>query len=79
MKDAQGEAVDFTSFSVRPYMTQHGHGTSPESFEAESDMSGVYHFRDVNFLMPGLWDLNFTFTMMDGNAMEAMLKVCVGQ
>jgi hypothetical protein len=78
VKDEQGEAVSFTSFSVRPYMAQHGHGTSPENFEAESEMPGVYHFKDVNFLMSGLWDLNFTFSMMNSTPMEAMLKVCVG-
>ena len=74
--DEQDQPMDIAAFVLTPFMSQHNHGTSPATFEGMMDMNGVYEFTDVNFLMQGLWDLNFTFNAHDMD-MQLTLKVCV--
>ena len=50
-----------------PFMYVHNHGTNPASFTtvaAEED--GDYNLNDVNFIMPGSWEVTFTVTVETG-------------
>ena len=52
-----------------PFMTVHGHGTSPSSFIAGAGTTtGEYTFTDLNFIMAGEWDLTFSVSQDNNDA-----------
>lgn len=58
--DAAGAPVPDAQVVVRPWMPNHGHGSTPETFAprmtAEPD---VLEVGPIKFFMPGLWELRF--------------------
>lgn len=60
---------------VRPWMPLHGHGTSPEWYEATA--SGAdWVFEDIDLFMPGLWELRFTVDSTDQDT-GALFRFCL--
>jgi hypothetical protein len=74
LRHNNGDAVTDVTLSVVPFMTVHGHGTTPSSFLATaSEQEGAYLFEDLNFIMAGTWQLTFTVTennMTDAGAVS---------
>ena len=53
-----GEALAGCSINVTPYMPEHGHGV-PLAPRVTDEGAGSYHVEEINFTMPGLWELRF--------------------
>lgn len=58
--EEQGKALEGCALSVTPYMPQHMHGV-PRPPEITELGEGEYQVAQLNLIMPGLWDLTFTF------------------
>ena len=67
--DAEQNPVEDAVLTVVPFMTVHGHGTSPSSFIAGAGTTtGEYTFTDLNFIMAGEWDLTFSVSQDNNDA-----------
>jgi len=64
-----GVATTDVSVAVEPFMPEHGHGTSPETFAAEV-VDGAFDVGPIDLFMPGLWVL--TFYVDDGQVVDAV-------
>ncbi len=64
-----GGATPELDLRVEPFMPEHGHGTSPDSFTADV-VDDTYTIGPVDLFMPGLWVL--TFYVEDGEASDAV-------
>lgn len=52
------DAIEGCSITVTPYMPEHGHGV-PLAPLVEDEGGGIYHIKEINFTMPGLWEMRF--------------------
>ena len=69
LTDSEQNPVEDATLTVVPFMTVHGHGTSPSSFRASaSATAGEYRFTELNFIMAGEWDLTFSVSMESSDA-----------
>ena len=66
--DAEGALVAGADVELRPFMPQHGHGTTPLNFlaTAEGNGNGTYIAGPFDLFMPGLWEITVTVTASDG-------------
>ena len=65
--DSSNTPVSGATLTVVPFMTVHGHGTSPSSFTASAGSEdGTYSFTELNFIMAGAWDMTFTVSLSEG-------------
>jgi len=78
-ENASGTMMAPDAIEVRPWMPQHGHGSTPPSFvpvagtEANSSVVGP-----INFFMPGLWELRVLVTPAgDQPAERTVFSFCV--
>ncbi len=56
--DSAGSAVPDATMMVRPWMPNHGHGSTPEVFTpTATGQPGELEVGPINFFMPGLWEL----------------------
>ena len=69
-----GPVTDGT-ISYRPFMPLHGHGTSPETYDAQVE-SGAWVVGPMDLFMPGLWELTVTVDA-DGASDEALFRFCL--
>lgn len=60
--DPQGAPVTDGTVVVTPFMPLHGHGTTPETFDATSNGDGTWSVPDMDLFMPGLWELQVGVT-----------------
>lgn len=58
--DAAGAPLGDAQVVVRPWMPNHGHGSTPETFTPRATAApDVLEVGPINFFMPGLWELRF--------------------
>lgn len=76
LTDASGMPVEQVTLEIRPWMPDHGHGTPVEA-EVSDLGGGEYLVEPVNLFMAGLWEVTFSFDMVDGTSDEVMIAVCV--
>lgn len=83
LEDHERNLISDADIVAVPFMAVHNHGTNPASFTAVStDEEGEYELNDVNFNMPGSWEVTFTVTVnggADGGAFseDAMMELTV--
>lgn len=77
--DSAGNAVPDATVVVRPWMPNHGHGSTPESFTPiATGNPGELEVGPINFFMPGLWELRVTVSSVAMDASErATFAFCV--
>ena len=64
LTDSNNVAVSDATLTVVPFMSVHGHGTSPSSFTAsQGEQAGEYIFTELNFIMAGTWEMTFTISV----------------
>jgi hypothetical protein len=61
VNDASGKGVDGAQLDVKPFMPQHGHGSSVEPTVTATG-SGAYTIGNLYLFMPGLWTITITAT-----------------
>lgn len=69
--------MDDGSLLVRPFMPEHGHGTTPETFATTFSSDGTYQSEAVDLFMPGAWELNFEFDDGAGATDAALFTFCI--
>jgi hypothetical protein len=59
--DEQETPIEGCTLSVTPYMLEHMHGVPTPPVVSELG-EGTYQVAQINLIMPGQWDLTFSFT-----------------
>ncbi|MCC7380315.1 MAG: FixH family protein [Deltaproteobacteria bacterium] len=77
LADAAGAKVSTATVSVRPWMPDHGHGSTPAMFSGAPAGDGRYGVGPVNFFMPGLWELTVKVELQGGAIESAKFSFCV--
>jgi hypothetical protein len=70
--DGSGAPVTGASFTVKPYMPEHVHGTSIVPQMTPASQPGVYDVGILEFFMPGIWQTTITRDQ-DAGAPEAVV------
>ncbi len=75
---ASGDPVDGASVVLRPWMPEHGHGSSPETFDVTWTGVETGEFSTTpNLFMGGLWELTFEVETAGGDTDTATFTFCV--
>ena len=83
LEDHDRNLISNATIVAVPFMSVHNHVTNPASFTATAaEEEGEYELNDVNFIMPGPWEVTFTVTVdngTDGGTMseDAMMELTV--
>ncbi len=73
-----GTALDGATLTLAPFMPEHGHGSSPESFSLTATGNpGEYVTETFDLFMGGVWDLTFQVTTAAAESDEATFRLCV--
>lgn len=67
---------DATITKVVPFMPDHGHGTEEVPEMSATDAEGYVDVTNVDFMMPGVWRLEFHVDV-DGTVDTARFGVCI--
>lgn len=63
---SDGSPIDDATFTVTPFMPDHGHGTPvPVGVEHAPNPPGTWIFDPVNLMMAGLWEITFDVEATD--------------
>ncbi len=63
VQDAEGKPLEGATVSVKPFMPDHGHGSSIVPHVTPDPASGgKYSISSLNLFMPGLWQTTLTIT-----------------
>ncbi len=60
--DPNNQPTDGATFTVTPFMPDHGHGTPIRVSVTPSGSPGTYQLSPVNLFMSGLWRVTVTFS-----------------
>jgi hypothetical protein len=60
--DANGAPVSGSTFTVKPWMPDHGHGSSLQPTISPASNAGEFSIADLNVFMAGIWTFTFTIT-----------------
>lgn len=74
--DAAGAPVDGATISVKPFMPDHGHGSSITPLVTPAG-SGKYGISRLNLFMPGLWQITFNVQTSAGAVDSIVYSFCV--
>lgn len=74
--DANGQPVANPALAVKPWMPDHGHGTSVEA-SFTPDGKGGYTVGPLYLFMAGVWQLPFTVTPPSGTRELVTFGLCV--
>jgi hypothetical protein len=58
--DAAGKPVDGATFTIKPWMPDHGHGTQIVPSATPMGVPGEYQIKPLYLFMAGLWQITFT-------------------
>ncbi|MGH7281096.1 MAG: FixH family protein [Polyangiaceae bacterium] len=75
--DANGAPVDGATITVKPYMPDHGHGSSIIPQVAAGTDPGTYDISLLNLFMPGIWTVTFDVTTSANVTDSAVFTFCV--
>lgn len=75
--DASKQPVDGLTLKVKPFMPDHGHGSSITPQIKPQGAGGRYDVEQLNLFMPGLWQVFFTVQPAAGGGDEAEVAFCV--
>jgi hypothetical protein len=76
--DADGAPVDGLTIAIKPFMPDHGHGSSITPQITPQGADGRYDITRLNLFMPGLWQITLSMTAASGAADKAVYTFCVG-
>ena len=77
MLDPSGQPLDGATITVVPWMPDHGHGSSVKPTTTGMG-GGVYDIKNIDYIMPGLWQLTMTVTPAGSTATQtAVFSFCI--
>jgi hypothetical protein len=76
LTDTHGNPITGATLAVAPFMPDHGHG--PPALPLWMEMGGgTYVINQIDFFMPGIWQVTFTITPTSGPADSLVFTFCV--
>jgi hypothetical protein len=75
--DASGTPVDGATITVKPFMPDHGHGSSITPQVAAGSDPGTYDVSLLNLFMPGIWTVTFNVATSANVTDSAVFTFCV--
>jgi hypothetical protein len=76
LTDAHGNPITGATLAVVPFMPDHGHGPPAQPLWMEMG-GGSYIINQIDFFMPGIWQVTFTITPTLGPADSLVFTFCV--
>jgi len=76
VRDSSGAPTPAANVSMKPWMPDHGHGTTPLILEPTDAGDGTYPFDTFDLFMPGRWDFHVYVGDNDPPA-EALFTFCL--
>lgn len=77
LMDAAGAPLEGATITVKPFMPDHGHGSSIRAVVTEaSSGGGEYAISPINLWMPGLWQVTLS-TEAAGVTDDIVLGFCI--
>lgn len=58
--DATGGPVEGATLTIEPFMPEHGHGSTPASFDGTTAADGTVTIGPMDLFMAGTWELTLT-------------------
>ena len=77
--DASGAATTGATITVKPWMPDHGHGTSVNATVTPAGANGTYTVTPLYLFMAGLWQLTFTITSTSGATDQVVFSYCLAE
>lgn len=77
--DASGSPVSGATFTVKPFMPDHAHGSSIVPAVDPAGNPGDYTVTRLNLFMPGVWQITFNATTTDGTTDSIVFTFCIGE
>ena len=76
--DADGKPVTGASIALKPFMPDHGHGSSiTPQIKEDPTAPGQYQVTLIDLFMPGIWQNTFTVTPASATAENVVFTFCV--
>ena len=75
--DAKGAPVDGATVTVKPFMPDHGHGSSIVPLVTPLGHDGKYTVTRLNLFMPGIWQMTVNVSAASNAADSAVFSFCV--
>lgn len=69
-------AVSTGTVTAKPWMPDHGHGTTPQMHRARATGGGQLHLGPMDLFMPGYWTVTFSVEA-DGKEDTVVFKFCL--
>ncbi len=75
--DAQDAPVSGATITLKPYMPDHGHGSSIVPQVMPMTAEGTYQVTLIDLFMPGIWQNTFTITPATGPVQTVVFTFCI--
>jgi hypothetical protein len=76
LTDAMGSPINGATVTVKPFMPDHGHGSSVLPL-VQPDTSGTYLITQLDFFMPGIWQITLAVAQGGGQPDNVVFTFCV--
>jgi YtkA-like len=75
--DGSGAPVTGATITVKPFMPDHGHGSSITPRVMPMTAEGTYQVTLLDFFMPGIWQNTLTITTPSGPVETVVFTFCI--
>jgi hypothetical protein len=75
--DAAGKPVEGATFTIKPWMPDHGHGTQIVASATPMGVPGEYQIKPLYLFMAGLWQITFTVQAGTAAADTVVFSICL--
>lgn len=62
---------------VRPFMPEHGHGSTPPEFEATRGEGPMWEVPTMDLFMPGVWEVTVAVSAGDSVSDQVVFRFCL--
>ncbi|HZS40261.1 MAG TPA: FixH family protein [Polyangia bacterium] len=77
--DKSGAAMNGATITVKPWMPDHGHGTSVTASVTPAGNDGTYTVTPLYLFMAGLWQVTFTIKSSTGTSDTVVFSYCLAE
>jgi hypothetical protein len=77
LTDTTGAPMSGATIALKPYMPDHGHGSSIVPQVTPMAAQGAYQVKLIDLFMPGIWQNTFTITPASGPVETVVFTFCV--
>jgi YtkA-like len=77
LMDAHGSPMSGAALTVKPWMPDHGHGSSVVPTITPGSAAGSYQLENLDLFMPGIWQVTLTITPTGGTVETVVFSFCI--